>query len=383
MTMNFKCKNCGSENEISEALKNQVTEQVLLAERTKHQVELEETRRAVAEKEQQKLKAEYELVVKELHESSTEEKERNRKLLLQLEDLSTEMRQLRRKDEERELEMKRKIADEEDKIRIEARKKVLDEQELKDKEKDKKLSDALKQIEEMKMKIQQGSQQTQGEVLELELEELLRKEFPLDTISEVKKGQRGADIMQEVVDRNGKNCGTILWESKNGKWTASWIDKLKDDQRSANAHIAVLVVTEPPEGLESFMYKDGIWVVTRTMATALALALRYNLVKLNFEKMAHTGKNEKMEVLYTYITSVDFRHRIEAIIDTFAGMQDEIEREKRWFTTKWARQEKQLRRIVDNTHGLYGDLQGVVGKSLPEIEMLQVETAANLPLLQE
>lgn len=381
--MNFKCKNCGSENEISEALKNQVTEQVLVAERTKHQIELEETRKAVAEKAQQKLKAEYESVVKELRESSTEERDRNRKLLLQLEDLSTEMRQLRRKDEERELEMKRKIADEEEKIRIEARKKVLDEQELKDKEKDKKLSDALKQIEEMKMKIQQGSQQTQGEVLELELEELLRKEFPLDTISEVKKGQRGADIMQEVVDRNGKNCGTILWESKNGKWTATWIDKLKDDQRSANAHIAVLVVTEPPEGLESFMYKDGIWVVTRTMATALALALRYNLVKLNFEKLAHTGKNEKMEVLYSYITSVDFRHRIEAIIDTFASMQEEIEREKRWFTTKWARQEKQLRRIVDNTHGLYGDLQGVVGKSLPEIEMLQVESAADLPLLQE
>lgn len=381
--MNFKCKSCGQENEISEALTHQIEEQVLLAERSKHQSELEQAKKDAEAKVQDKLKAEYEVMVKELRDSSIEEKERNRKLLHQLEDLSTEMRQLRRKDEERELEMKRKIADEEEKIRNEARKKVLEEQELKDKEKDKKLSDALKQIEEMKVRIQQGSQQTQGEVLELELEEMLKKEFPLDLISEVKKGQRGADIMQEVVDRNGKKCGTILWESKNGKWTTTWIDKLKEDQRQANAHIAVLVVTDPPPGLESFMYKDGIWVVTRKMTTSLALALRYNLVKLNFEKLVNTGKNEKMEVLYGYITSMDFRHRIEAIVDAFGGMQEEIEREKRWFTTKWARQEKQLRRIVDNTQGLYGDLQGVIGKSLPEIQTLQVDSPQDLPLLQE
>jgi hypothetical protein len=383
MSLNFKCKNCGQENEISEALTHQIEEQVLLAERSKHQTELEQAKRDAEEKVQSKLKAEYEVMVKDLRESSLEEKERNRNYLKLLEESEAEKRQLRRKDEERELEMKRKIADEEEKIRNEARKKVLEEQELKDKEKDKKLSDALKQIEEMKVRIQQGSQQTQGEVLELELEELLKKEFPLDLISEVKKGQRGADIMQEVVDRNGKKCGTILWESKNGKWTTTWIDKLKEDQRQANAHIAVLVVTDPPPGLESFMYKDGIWVVTRKMTTSLALALRYNLVKLNFEKLVNTGKNEKMEVLYGYITSMDFRHRIEAIVDAFGGMQEEIEREKRWFTTKWARQEKQLRRIVDNTQGLYGDLQGVIGKSLPEIQTLQVDSPSDLPLLQE
>ena len=383
MSLNFKCKSCGQENEISEALTHQIEEQVLLAERSKHQSELEQAKKDAEAKVQQKLKTEYEVMVKELRDSSIEEKERNRNYLKLLEESEAEKRQLRRKDEERELEMKKKIADEEEKIRNEARKKVLEEQELKDKEKDKKLSDALKQIEEMKVRIQQGSQQTQGEVLELELEEMLKKEFPLDLISEVKKGQRGADIMQEVVDRNGKKCGTILWESKNGKWTTTWIDKLKEDQRQANAHIAVLVVTDPPPGLESFMYKDGIWVVTRKMTTSLALALRYNLVKLNFEKLVNTGKNEKMEVLYGYITSMDFRHRIEAIVDAFGGMQDEIEREKRWFTTKWARQEKQLRRIVDNTQGLYGDLQGVIGKSLPEIQTLQVDSPSDLPLLQE
>ena len=358
MINTIKCKYCGKEIEISEALLHKIEDEALASEKARHQKELMVAKKTARE---------------EAGTEIREEKERNLKLLKQLGDLSGEIRQLRRKDEERELEMKKRLVDEEGKIREETRKKTLEEHELKDKEKDMKLNDALKKVEELKTKMQQGSQQTQGEVLELEVEDLLKKEYPADIIREVKKGQRGADIIQEVIDKRGRNCGTILWESKNAQWSNGWISKLKEDQRQAKAHLAVLVVTNPPENIKTFDYMDGIWVCTRKMIIPLARALRFDSIRLNYEKLANVGKNEKMEVLYQYVTSTEFKQRIEAIVEAFGGLQDEMEREKRWFVTKWAREEKHLRKVIDHTQGMYGDLQGVVGKSLPEIKSLRLE----------
>lgn len=367
----IRCPKCGENFEPSEAFRHQLQEEIVLAEKAKHEAELKVIKEETEKKVSEKIRSEQEEATKQLKLDSLEEKERNKRLLKQLEELTEDLRKLRRRDEERELEMKKKMADEEEKIRADARKKTLEEHELKDRESAKNLQDALKQVEELKAQMQRGSQQAQGESLELELEESLKKEFPVDVIEEVKKGQRGADILQRVVDKRGRDCGTILWESKNAQWSNQWVAKLKEDQRQAKAHIAVLVVTDPPNALSTFQYTDGVWVVVRTMAMPLALALRYNLVSVNFEKLANTGKSEKMEDLYTYITSIEFKQRIEAIGEAFGSMQEEIEREKRWFQTKWARQEKQLRRVIDNTHGMYGDLQGVV-RSLPDLKTLEL-----------
>lgn len=373
----LRCPKCGASFEPSIAFRHQMQEEILAAEKAKHAGEIarikEQTEKSVGEK----VRLEQHSVIKQLQADSLEEKDRNRRLLKQLEDLGVQLRQLRRKDEERELEMQKKIADEEEKIRADARKKTLEEHELKDREKESKLSDLMKQVEELKAKIQQGSQQAQGESLELALEEALRREFPVDVIEEVKKGQRGADILQRVIDKKGRDCGMILWESKNAQWSNLWIAKLKEDQRQAKAHLAVLVVTDPPEKLETFQFTDGVWVVVRTMAIPLALALRFNLVNINFEKLANVGKSEKMEVLYQYITSIEFKQRIESIGEAFGNLQEEVEREKRWFQTKWARQEKQLRRVIDNTQGMYGDLQGVVGRPLGDIKTLQLDSGAS------
>lgn len=367
----IKCPKCGESFEPNEAFRHQMQEEIVLAEKAKHEVELKVIKEETEKKVSEKIRSEQEEATKQLKLDSLEEKERNKRLLKQLEELTEEQRKLRRRDEERELEMKKKMADEEEKIRADSRKKTLEEHELKDRESAKNLQDALKQVEELKAQMQRGSQQAQGESLELELEESLKKEFPVDVIEEVKKGQRGADILQRVVDKRGHDCGTILWESKNAQWSNQWVAKLKEDQRQAKAHIAVLVVTDPPNTLSTFQYTDGVWVVVRTMAMPLALALRYNLVSVNFEKLANTGKSEKMEDLYSYITSIEFKQRIEAIGEAFGSMQEEVEREKRWFQTKWARQEKQLRRVIDNTHGMYGDLQGVV-RSLPDLKTLEL-----------
>lgn len=346
MKNTIKCPKCGETIEINDVLKHQIEDEV--------SVELEAKYKASAEK----------LVA--------EEKERNKKLSDQIDELLTETRNLRRKDEDRELEMKKKLLDEEEKIKLEVKQKLEDEHKLKDLESENKLKDALAQIETLKTRMQQGSQQSQGETLELELEEKLKNEFPSDIISEVKKGQRGADVVQEVVDKLNRKCGTILWESKNAQWSDGWIEKLKEDQRQAKADIAILVSVNLPTDVKNFAYKNGVWVCNLNSFISLALAMRFNLVSVYHEKQTAVGVDEKMKILYQYLTGNEFKHRVEGIVEAFSNMQDDLEKEKRWFSVKWARQEKEIRKVMDHTHGMYGDLQGVIGKSLPEISSLEL-----------
>ena len=369
----IKCPHCNKLFEPSEAFQHQLEEKLLGEERKKQKQLLERTKKETEEKVIEKAKTEYEELINRLKKDSQEEKERNQKLIKQLESLSDEMRSLRRKDEERGLEMKKTLASQEEKIRQEASKKAQEEQHLKIAEKEKQLRDAVKVNEELRRRLQQGSQQTQGEVLELAIEERLKKEFPTDKIEEVKKGQRGADVIQEVIDKRGKSCGVILWETKNAQWSEGWIAKLREDQRQAKADLAILVSENLPEEITTFAYRNGIWVTSRKLIIPLALALRFDLVRINFERQANVGKNEKTEILYRYITSTEFKHRVEAISEAFGNLQNEAEREKRWFNTKWARQEKELRKVLDHTHGMYGDLQGMVGKALPDMKSLELK----------
>src|SRR3954464_7133795 len=234
------------------------------------------------------------------------------------------------------------------------------------------LADAWQKVKEAEAKITQGSQQTQGEALELETDEILRQAFRDDEISAVKKGQRGADITEKVIDRRGRNCGTILWETKNGKWQEAWLAKLRDDQREAKAHIAVLVATNPPAGIETFVNRDGVWIVKRRYTSDLASLLRRILIAVYAERANQSGKDEKMEILYAYLISPEFQHRVQAIVEGFTYLLNDVEREKRWFETKWARQEKEIRKIIDSTQGMYGDLQAVTGRSLPTIAALEL-----------
>ncbi len=362
MANTIKCKNCGEEIEVSEALTHQIEDEVIAATKIKLQGELE-----------QKLTLQFEEKMINLQKEKEEEKLRNKNLSSQLSELLEETRLLRRKGQDMEIEMKKKLMEEEEKIRYEAKKKTEEEYELKDREKEKLINDLKKSLEEAQKKATQGSQQTQGEALELTMEEKLKLEFPQDTISEVKKGVRGADISQSVVDKNGNVCGTILWESKNAKWTDSWSQKLREDQRSAKADLAVLVSVNLPESIETFKFINGVWVCSWKYFIPLAMTLRFNLVNIFHAKQKDVGINEKMHDMYEYLTSNEFKHRVEGIVEAFGTMQDDIEREKRWFSAKWARQEKEIRKVIDHTHGMYGDLQGVTGRALPEIKSLEIE----------
>jgi len=384
MQNQITCPHCHQSFEPTQAYKHELEATLLRDVKTKHQLELEKLQKEAEAKHEQELQKALEKAALKAQESVEKELKDQldqiatlKKRAQQAEEQELKMRREKRELEEAkrqfEVKVQRQLDEERQKIREITLKQAQEEQELKGKEKDKVIADLQRALADAQRKAHQGSQQTQGEVMELELEALLRREFPLDQITEVKKGQRGADVVQAVIDRRGSECGTILWESKNAKWQPSWVATLKENQRQAKAQVAVLLASQTPEDIESFTFQDGIWIANRRFAVPLAMALRYDLIRVNMERMANLNKSEKAEVLYQYITSTEFKHRVEAIVETFADMQETIEKEKRWFTAKWAKQEKQIRRVVDNTVGMRADLEGMLGNVLPAVDFLQLE----------
>lgn len=239
----------------------------------------------------------------------------------------------------------------------------------------KKLDDLSAQLVNAQRKIEQGSQQLQGEVLELAIEESLRRAFPLDTIEEVKKGQRGGDVLQHVVTRTGQTSGTILWETKRAKdWSLQWIPKLKEDMRGCGAAVGILV-TMPgacPKDWPAAAYfalHEEVWVTQPSCVIGIAEALRASLIDLHRQRAVSAGKGEKMEALYDYLTSPQFAQKLRAVYDTFTRMREELESEKNVTTQRWARREKQLQAGVTQLLGIGGEIQGIAQEELPMLEM--------------
>jgi hypothetical protein len=271
-----------------------------------------------------------------------------------------------------EIEKQRQLDAEREKIREDAQKKAEEDMHLKILEKDKQLQDAMKANMDLQRKLQQGSQQTQGEVLELELEGLLKGWFISDAIEPVPKGITGADVIQKVFSNAGQPCGSIAWESKHTKaWSEQWIAKLKEDQRAVNADIAVLVTEVLPKDIKNFAYRDGVWITDQNSIYGLAMALRIQLTQATLIKLANVGKNEKMEVLYGYLSGTEFRHKVEAIVEAFVGMKEDLEKERRSMVRTWAKREKQIEQVINNTAGMYGDVQGLIGTAMQPIAALE------------
>lgn len=244
-------------------------------------------------------------------------------------------------------------------------------------EKEEQISSMQRQIEELKRKAEQGSQQLQGEVLELELEQTLRTKFPRDLIEPVPKGEFGGDVLHRVLGPFDQPCGTILWESKRTKnWSDGWLAKLREDQRRAKAEIALLVSNALPKDVVAFDYIDGVWVAEPRCALPVAIALRQSLLELAAARHAGDGQQTKMELVYQYLTGPRFRHRVEAIVEKIKDMQDDLDRERKMMTKQWAKREAQIRIVIESTVGMYGDVQGIAGKALDEIE------AFTMPLLE-
>ena len=280
-------------------------------------------------------------------------------------------------DAKRELELtvEKRVQENLEMTRQKAKKEAEDEQRLKVMEKEQTISAMQKQIEDLKRRAEQGSQQLQGEVQELELESMLRSKFPFDLIDPVPKGEFGGDVIHKVMGTSGQSCGSILWEFKRTKnWSDAWLTKLRGDQREAKAEIAIIVSHALPKDVETFDMIDGVWVTHPRAVLPVALILRQSLLDIALARQSNEGQQTKTELIYQYLTGPRFRLRVEAIVEAFSTMQEDLDKERKAIMKQWAKREQQIESVMGATVGMYGDLQGIAGKSLLEIEALELKS---------
>lgn len=355
----IKCPKCGVEIEITSALRQEVEEKIRAETRESLRKELEEKNA---------------LEIADLKKAN-EEKERK---IVEFREQELKLREERRKieDEKKELALavQRRVDEERKKAEEAAFKKADEEHRLKDLEKDKMLQDALKANEELRRKLQSGSQQTQGEVLELDLESSLREAFPQDLIEPVGKGVRGADIKQIVRSPRGFNCGVILWESKRTKaWVDDWLVKLKDDLRAEKADIPVLVTTAfPKEAEKGLGMKENVWVVSFDHFLPLAVALRKNLLDVGYQKAISVNQGRKADLIFEFVTGNEFRQQVEALVEVYKEMKDQIDRERIAYEKIWKSREGQVKRLISSTVNIYSKAAGLVGPSMPQVKGLEL-----------
>ncbi|CAN1503369.1 Protein of unknown function DUF2130 [Methylophilaceae bacterium] len=364
------------EKQILEAKRNldvQVADQVtaqLKAERV--QVIAEESKKAKLAS-----AAELDAKARELSEMQEVLKSRDEKLAEAQKaqaELIKKQRELDDAKRELELTVEKRVQDGLNEVRMQAKNQAEEEQKFKVMEKEQTIAAMQKQIEDLKRRAEQGSQQLQGEVQELELENLLRAKFPFDAIEAVAKGEFGGDLLQKVVSQGGQASGTILWEAKRTKnWSDSWLVKLREDQRTAKAEVAVIVSQVLPKGVEAFDMVDGVWVTHPRALIPVASILRHTLLQVNMARQVSDGQQTKTEMVYQYLTGPRFRQRVEAIVEAFSTMQEDLDRERKVIMKQWAKREEQIERVMGATVGMYGDLQGIAGKSLQEIDGLELK----------
>lgn len=363
------------EKQLTEAKRN-LDEQV--ADQVAVQLRSERARLIAEESKKAKLAAAAELDGKsrELAELQEVLKARDQKLAEAQKaqaELIKKQRELDDAKRELELTVEKRVQEGLTDVRAQAKREAEESLKLKVMEKDQTIASMQQKIEELKQKAEQGSQQMQGEVQELELENLLRAKFPFDMIDPVPKGEFGGDVLQRVVSQGGQECGMILWESKRTKnWSDGWLVKLREDQRTAKADISVIVSQALPKEVESFDVIDGVWVTSPRAALPVATILRHTLLQVSLARQVTEGQQTKTELIYQYLTGPRFRQRVEAIVEAFSTMQEDLDKERKVIMKQWAKREEQIERVMGATVGMYGDLQGIAGKSLQEIEGLEL-----------
>lgn len=352
-----------------DALESQVAERVQQERGKIAADEAKKAKLALANDLNQKAKevADLQEIVKQKDEKLTEAQRVQAELLKKERELDDARREL-------DLTVEKRISEGLAATRQQAKKEAEDELKLKVSEKEQTIASMSKQIEDLKRRAEQGSQQLQGEVQELELETLLKAKFPHDTIEPVAKGEHGGDVLQRVISPLGLSGGTILWESKRTKnWSDTWLAKLRDDQRTAKAEIAVIISQMLPKGVETFGLIEGVWVATPQAALPVAVTMRYTLLEIATARQASEGQQTKTELVYQYLTGPRFRQRVQAIVEAFSSMKEDLDKERKVITKQWAKRDEQIERVMQSTVGMYGDLQGIAGQTIQEIDGLEMK----------
>jgi len=315
----------------------------------------------------------YEEQIKSLKEENEKRKTENKTLKEKEVALMRQEAELREKQEDLNLQIEKQLLEKQKEIEEKARAKERESFELEKIKLLKQIDDNKKLAEEMKRKAEQGSMQLQGEVQELALEDLLSKTYPFDKIQEVPKGIRGADSIQTVINSMQQECGSIVYESKRTKNFANdWIDKLKQDQVTCKADIAVLVTETMPSDMDRFGERDGVWICGYHEVRSLSFVLREMLIKTQSVKISQENKGDKMELLYSYLTSNEFVQNIKRIVENYDGMIDQLNSEKKAMYKIWASREKQIWVVQENISALFGSIKGIAGKELETSNVLQL-----------
>ncbi|MCP9770683.1 DUF2130 domain-containing protein [Lacihabitans sp. LS3-19] len=389
------CPNCGHQFDAGEALQKHLKIELkksLEAQEKANELKLEAMKQKFAEEkkafEQEEKKKMWAIAQSEAQKRSDEknaamlaalkeDNEQKQKLIIlgrekEIELLKKEQ-ELKNQQELMKIQLEKTMLEKTKDIEEAAKKRKDEEFELVKKDFEQKLKAQVDLVNEMKRKADQGSMQLQGEVQELAIESMLQQAFPYDEIEEIKKGQRGADAIQTVINEFGNKCGKIIFESKRTQnFGGDWIEKLKSDQRETGAEIAVLVTQTMPKDMERFGEKDGVWVCNFTEIKSLVFVLREILIRTQMAKSVNENKADKMSILYNFLTSSQFKQQMEAIVEGFSNLKNELDKEKRAMARIWKEREMQIEKVIGNTIDMYGSIKGIAGNAIAPIQYLEL-----------
>lgn len=353
----------------------QAAELLLARERQAAKLELEKARQST-EFEIEKAKQSTVLENERLRQQAESAKVGEKQLREQLKSLLEELSKANKAKEDAEIAARKELLEKEKLIREEAASRASEDFNTKIREQEETINRLREQLTAAKQVAEQGSQQLQGEILELDIEQALRAAFPFDTIDEVKKGERGSDIRQVVNEQFYQNCGLVLWECKNAKtYQAGWLGKLKDELATEKAQIGVIVFNPTDGGGDDFkQLADNIWLVKPRYTIMLATFLRDVCVKVAVANRNVEGKDVKIEMIYNYLTGGEFSNRIRYIIESYDEMAKQLDTEKKQAQKRWAAQEKILQKVTSSLYGMSGDLQGIAGKEIIALPGLDIDS---------
>jgi len=385
MTTEIKCPNCGTEFELNESLKNEVEKELrgkMMDWQKKKEDEFEKQKIALINDTLRKATDDTVVKIKALEEESRIKTQQLQTLQKKELDLLRDKNALEEKQKNMEVEIEKRFLEKRKEIEESAIKKEQEIFDLKTKEYKLQMEQQQKLIEELKRKSEQGSMQLQGESQELLLEEILQSYFPFDIIEEVEKGVEGADCIQVIRNNSGTICGKIVYESKRTKaWSNGWIDKLKADMRNSGSDVAILVTQVFPKDMEKFGEKDGVWICTFNEVSSVAQLLRNGIIKIYEAQKSQENKGDKMQLLYNYLTGIEFRGQMESIVEGFMAMKQSIMKERIQMEKLWKEREKQLEKVLLSTSGLYGSVKGIAGAGVSNIPLLDGSDENEIELL--
>lgn len=374
MTTEIKCPNCGTEFELNESLKNEVEKELrgkMMDWQKKKEDEYEKQKTALINDTLRKATDDTVVKIKALEEESRIKTQQLQTLQKKELDLLRDKNALEEKQKNMEVEIEKRFLEKRKEIEESAIKREQEIFDLKTKEYKLQMEQQQKLIEELKRKSEQGSMQLQGESQELLLEEILQSYFPFDIIEEVEKGVEGADCIQVIQNNSNTICGKIIYESKRTKaWSNGWIDKLKADMRNSGSDVAILVTQVFPKDMEKFGEKDGVWICTFNEVSSVAQLLRNGIIKIYEAQKSQENKGDKMQLLYNYLTGIEFRGQMESIVEGFMAMKQSIMKERIQMEKLWKEREKQLEKVLLSTSGLYGSVKGIAGAGVSNIPLL-------------